>query len=273
MRNDLFCGAAGFLLALTVLHRVAPSSELLDQIGFVADQLLRNAKPASLNNDDTATAIGWPLDADGPSLCGLAHGNAGVALALMEAWRSTTTHKSQQKARPELLLAGIHRALAYERSLRDDAAKNWADLRRSDHQDSSRPAMMATWCNGAPGIALARSRMLELGADLADDLAMAIETTKHASLSLPAGHLCCGTAGVDEILFEVGVRNGNATQIEIARRRTMARLLQAEQADNGEWPHVVTQAFMRGSAGIGYGLLRMTRAGRDAQLPCVLDLS
>jgi lantibiotic modifying enzyme len=200
------------------------------------------------------TGIGWALDANKRSLCGLAHGNAGVATALFDAWRAGGGRDLRDAAL---------RAIAYERSQRVDERAAWRDLREGEEE-----AFMATWCNGAPGIALARTRMLAIEdlPELRDDLAIAVRGTKASVLH--AGHVCCGTAGVDEILFEVGRRTTDAALVEIARRRSMWRLVTAKRA--GAWPHVVTRGLMRGTAGVALGLLRMTERGRD--LACVLDL-
>jgi type 2 lantibiotic biosynthesis protein LanM len=264
--NDVFSGTAGLLLAQIAFDRLAPQKDNITAklVSAGARVLLRNAKRE-------AKGIGWPLREGGRSICGFAHGNAGIAVALVEALRFVEASGAE---RDELRNAAIG-ALAYERSLRDDQRKNWPDLRDIDaDQDAKDAPFMATWCNGAPGIALGRSRLAQhADLDLPDvqaDLALAIENTKTASRDLPMGHLCCGTTGVEEILFEVGVRNNDAAQIEIARRRMMSLRRNSASSSPTQSP-LVMENLMRGTAGVGLTLLRMSRAGRD--LACVLDLS
>jgi type 2 lantibiotic biosynthesis protein LanM len=247
--QDVLSGTAGLLFALAALDRVSGSKDAAQAIEHCGRRLVETAAARE-------AGVGWPLRSDAPPLCGMAHGNAGIAAALFEAWRLGGSRDLRDTAL---------RALAYERALRNEDAKNWPDLRA----DVPPGTFMSTWCNGAPGIALARSRILAIEdqADLREDLELAVAATKEAAL--PGGHLCCGMGGIDEILFEVGARMDDAALVELARRRTMSRITRSEH--DGRWPRVVVRGLMRGSAGIGLGLLRMSTRGD--QIPCVLDLS
>lgn len=260
--SDVFSGIAGLLLGLLALDTTTgtkrgargPSAALIDACSA---RIVANAQRQ-------AEGVGWPLREGKRALCGFSHGNAGIAVALLEAWRSGGSGDLRTAAR-----AASEAAIAYERAVRDDAAGNWPDLRDDDPRapSASPRTAITTWCNGAPGILLARSRMLaidEIGA-ARDDFELALRTTRTATSA--AVHLCCGTAGIDEILYEVGRRNGDAALTEVARRRVM----QIEIEPEGSNPRVVSHALMRGSAGLGFLLLRMTSKGRD--LASVLDLS
>lgn len=252
--SDVFSGTAGLLLALLALDRTTgtkpgargPSADLVDAC---ARTIVTRARTQT-------SGVGWLLREGQRALCGLSHGNAGIAVALLEAWRAGGSRDLRDAATE---------ALAYERAVRDDAAGNWPDLR--DNDPKSPAPIMTTWCNGAPGILLARARVLaidEIG-DARADFDLALRTSRTASSA--ALHLCCGTAGIDEILFEVGRRNDDAALTEVARRRVM----QIEIDDDGSTPRVVSRAFMRGSAGVGFLLLRMTAKGQE--LATALDLS
>jgi type 2 lantibiotic biosynthesis protein LanM len=254
--HDVFSGTAGLVLGLAALSKAAPrgAPAHADLIAHCARRIVAAAKPQ-------ASGIGWPIRPGEHALCGLAHGNAGIALALMEAWRAGGS-------REQSLRTAAEAAILYERSLRDDELGNWPDL-RPDLPDGGPP--MSAWCNGAPGILLARSRLLGVddafgGGSARDDFEVALRTTR--AVRSPAVHLCCGTAGIDEILFEVGLRNDDAALTEVARRRMMARV---EIDEMGRCPQLVGRGFMRGSAGVGFALLRMTTEGRA--LATVLDLS
>jgi len=234
--HDVFGGTAGLLLALVTLDGASPA--LIEACGR---RILRAARPQ-------AAGIGWPMTEGSRALCGLAHGNAGIAMALMEAWR---------RGGPRDFRDAAEQALVYERSVRLD--DNWPDLRERDNAPS-----MSTWCNGAPGMLLARTRLLAIDdvGNAREDVELALRTTRDAVS--PAAHLCCGMAGIDEILFEVGRRNADAALTEVARRRAFSRI-------DIDASRVVSQSLMRGSAGLGFLLLRMTEKGRD--LASVLDLS
>jgi lantibiotic modifying enzyme len=71
--------------------------------------------------------------------------------------------------------------------------------------DGSRPA--TSWCNGAPGIALARMSLMQIApetfADRQFELQQALYTTAVAPVG-PAGDLCCGLAGRLSVLRLAG---------------------------------------------------------------------
>ena len=90
---------------------------------------------------------------------------------------------------------------------------------------------------------------------------MAIESTK--ATVLRAGHLCCGMAGIDEILFEIGSRLGDQALVRMAQSRRAAVLLDPSFAAGP------VLGLMQGAAGLAYSLLRI---GEVTTLPCVLYL-
>src|SRR5262249_7884271 len=83
---------------------------------------------------------------------GFSHGAAGLALALLELHSITGRLDFRDAAR---------RAFDYEETLFDPHRGNWADLRRP----SGTSRFELAWCNGAPGIALARLRAAVLDPD------------------------------------------------------------------------------------------------------------
>jgi hypothetical protein len=57
----------------------------------------------------------------------------------------------------------VHGALAYERACYDRKRQNWPDYRAAaGAENPGRPTFAVHWCNGAPGIALARLAALQL---------------------------------------------------------------------------------------------------------------
>lgn len=251
---DVVAGAAGLILGGAALHALAPSSVTLGLVGLAASHLERQARTLE-------GGVGWGPP-DRPALCGFAHGNSGIALALGEAARLVPG-----RGWSELAVA----ATAWERQHRLDQQANWRDL-RSEGPDS---LSFAAWCHGAPGIALARARLLSLHErpEWRDDLRVALEGTRRSRLE--AGHLCCGQAGLDEVLLELGRRTHDESLAAEARARGLARVRAARREGwrvrPGIPPHVSVPGMMQGLSGIGYGLLRL--GSPAGLLPPLLSLA
>ncbi len=154
----------------------------------------------------------------------------------------------------------------FERSLYDPANGNWPVVVADE--DGERRGFMLAWCNGAPGIALARLALPDelLDAGMREDAARAVETTRRAGL-LPLDHLCCGNAGLVETLLFAGERLGEPDLVTRAHERAAAMVRRADLA--GGFRFRVSEAesscfqpgLFRGLAGIGYQLLRLARPG------------
>jgi lantibiotic modifying enzyme len=191
---DLINGAAGLIGPLTRERAVGS----LDADDHKRAELLIQAAADRLLAQQAAQG-GWRTLPSGGELTGLAHGASGIAVALVEAGISLDE--------PRYLEAAVH-GLAYEHNLFDSDAGNWPDLR-----DGAEGRFMLGWCAGAPGIALARLRLLDLlpDHDLAEqwrqDLDIAAATTASAPL-VGRDHLCCGNLGRAAILSVLGARLG-----------------------------------------------------------------
>lgn len=251
---DVVAGAAGLVLGAAALARLAPGGAPRELVGLAAAHLARAAREL-----EGGVAWGPP---ERPALCGFAHGNSGIALALQQA-------EGLWPGRGFGELAGA--ATDWERRHRVDEEGNWRDLR----PEAEGSAGFAAWCHGAAGIAVARARLLELRdlPEWRDDLRLAIEGTRRSALA--AGHLCCGQAGLDEALLEVGRRTGDADLAAEARTRGLARLRAARRAGwlarPGLPAHVSAPGMMQGLSGIGYGLLRL--GSPAGLLPSLLSLA
>jgi lantibiotic modifying enzyme len=155
------------------------------------------------------------------------------------------------------------RAFAYEASVFDEAARNWPDFRAGAPPGSC----YTSWCNGAPGIALARLRALEVAPSHADasrwrdDLRAGAETTR----AFPVGglpHLCCGVLGRAAILKAVGRGMGEPAWAAAADAMTDRILAHADRGDRFVWglgdvraQGVEAPGLLHGLAGIGLHLL------------------
>jgi type 2 lantibiotic biosynthesis protein LanM len=257
---DIMGGSAGCIRALLGLHRLAPADRLLDLAILCGDRLVASAEPAG-------EGVGWrTLISPGRCLTGFSHGAAGFSWALLELFAAT---------REERFRATALQALAYERGFFDAEESNWPDLREpeSPSPEPERPRFMAAWCHGAPGIGLARLRLLRLLDDpeIRDEAGAALRTTLRRGFGSNQS-LCHGDLGNLEVIAEASRRlpDGDRWRDELDRRSAAILEHIEENGCSCGVPHgVETPGLFVGLAGIGYGLLRL--ADPDL-LPCPLLL-
>ncbi|MGP0070081.1 MAG: lanthionine synthetase LanC family protein [Isosphaeraceae bacterium] len=259
---DVLGGNAGAIPALLDLARTAGLDACLDRAVALGEALCRSATfRDGLSSWDPEAATG-PGRAEAP-LTGLSHGAAGIGLALFELHAATGRRDFLEAARG---------AFAYEDSLFDPDRKNWPDLRRRGRSSDigQAPARFATaWCQGAPGIALTRLRAIELdpaGQEMYRAMARAaldstlVEIDKKLENSGSDATLCHGLAGLMEVVLVAGRRLDDPAYLD--RAREVGRALIDRHAADGNWPCGVPSggpnpSMMLGTAGIGYGFLRL----------------
>lgn len=248
--GDLLSGVAGLVAPVARRHRAESDQATARLLAAAADRLV------STQLDEG----GWPSPIASRPLTGLAHGAAGMGLALLEA--GTALGRSDY-------VAAAARAFAYEhRHLAADAG-NWPDFRTHALGPDGEPGFMVAWCHGAAGIGLARARALDLAPDHPDaavwrhELEVAMATVAACPLG-PTDHLCCGNLGRAAILRGVGRWAGRSAWVAAAddlTRRVLDRagtgggvrfaLPVDESASTGS----VTPGLMTGVAGIGAHLV------------------
>lgn len=139
---DLTSGLAGLLLAQVRMSRCGTSTvHAVDRLHNLAT--------------NTPVGVCWPESnaPEGRPLCGLAHGNSGIALALAEA---AAAHPPCATKAAALAV----QALRWESAWFSPIQGGWPDLRTDP------PAYPALWCHGAAGMAAVRLRLLQLPASL-----------------------------------------------------------------------------------------------------------
>ena len=257
---DLIAGTAGCLGALLSFHDQLPSKMTLDVAVQCGQRLIASAQPQE-------HGVGWVIPRQSTPLAGFAHGAGGIAWALLRLAAVT-----QDERLRTIALAGI----AYERSLFSQEAGNWHDLRvrtasRSPSNGNGNHFMTA-WCNGAPGIGLARLCTLELLDDTATrrEIDVALETTLR--LGFGQNHcLCHGDLGSVELLLHSDKRFDDPRLCSAVD--SVACTIVDSIAENkvlcGTPMSVATPGLMIGLAGIGYGLLRLAQPQR---VPSILTL-
>lgn len=246
---DVINGAAGLILALLAIESVRPTIGALDVAVDCGWHLVRNASPQG-------AGVGWKQAGDAVALTGFGHGASGIAWSLLRLHDVTRQPEFHEVAK---------QALAYETSLIDERAGGWPDLRGMNLEsagvlDASPPASLAAWCSGAGGIGLARCRMARWlpRADALKEIELAV----HLTMASGFGHnhsLCHGDLGNRELLLEARAalrRPSDSALVDRVTRRILSDIADGG-CKTGIQGGVASHDLMRGTAGIGYGLLRV----------------
>ncbi len=252
---DVIGGNAGAISVLLAMGR-DPGLERCRALAIALGEELCGVDPSSSG----VSGRGWDhppgLELDEFTPSGLSHGASGLALALLELYAATGRIEFRDAAR---------RSFAYEDTLFEPAKGNWADLRRPSGINN----FDRFWCNGAPGIALARLRAATLDPERKEGnitkARVAIATTLQAideTLSTPRADtsLCHGLSGLGGIILIAGELLDEPPLR--ARSLALAQTLIDRYSSSGDWPSGVPSggpnpSLMLGLAGIGYWLLRL----------------
>ena len=241
---DLTHGSAGAVLALLALARATDDDEPMTAARRCADHLVRAG---------TRT----PADPLG-RLTGCAHGAAGMAHALSR-MAEATGDRRYEGAAGELI--------AYEDGTFDHAVGSWPDLRR----DAPAGSFMFGWCNGAPGIGLARLSATALLPRATEDVAIAARATVTAGRGR-RDNLCCGNLGRAAFLAAAGEHRHDHSLSAAAASLIREVVEDADRTGafalvNDPRAQADHLGFFQGAAGIGFQLLRFAFPG---QLPSPL---
>ncbi|HJQ33735.1 MAG TPA: type 2 lanthipeptide synthetase LanM family protein [Pyrinomonadaceae bacterium] len=259
--NDIISGAAGCLASLLCLHACAPSRGTLVAALQCGTRLLERAQPME-------QGLAWFIRVDvARPPTGFSHGASGVAWALLELSALTGEERFRRAALE---------AVAYERSQFSAETGNWLDP--GDPDSAARPGgenaqrLTLAWCYGAPGIGLARARMLRHADDevLREDLEAALKVTLGGGFGRNHS-LCHGDLGNLELLLQAGDALSDAA-LRLRAESIAAGVLKSIERDGwlcGTPLTVQSPGLMNGLAGIGYGLLRLAAPER---VPAVLML-
>jgi lantibiotic modifying enzyme len=216
------------------------------------------------------TRAGWSWRSPGlrnqRDLTGFSHGAAGVAVALIEAFRLTGE---------EAFVTGARNAMRYEDRWLDARQGNWPDFRENPEGRRAR-TFVTLWCHGAPGIALSRLYAYEQLSEprWLGDATIALGTTERVTRQLAGGDgvdfsLCHGLAGNAEPFAEASRILGSDAAADVPRL-VAGHGLERYARTGLAWPcgtHTEeTPNLMLGLAGIGYFYLRLAAP----QVPSVL---
>ena len=141
MQYDLISGNAGAIQVLLELYKITSDDQYLNLIHQATEVLYHSVTKME-------TGVGWICDSNLPAMAGIAHGNAGIAMALLNSWMVLKEEKYLQLAL---------KALEYEDYLYNEKINNWRDMRAGDVTDDT--VNTVAWCHGAAGILLSRIQM------------------------------------------------------------------------------------------------------------------
>lgn len=259
---DIIFGVAGAIPGLLSLYQETEDRSVLDKAIICGNHLL------SQQTDTYPRAWITLGEARNKPMTGFSHGASGIALSLLRLY-TVTSNMSYLEAAKE--------GIEYESSVFDKSLKKWPDLRLSE-QANKLDAMYA-WCNGSPGIGLARLASLSIieTQETYADIEIALDMTQKYELfngSSGVDYLCCGVLGRTELFVLASQKLDNQDWLISARKN--AALVVARAKENKEYsllPHlpdsILSPSFFKGGAGLGYQFLRLAN---PTSLPSVLVL-
>ncbi len=222
---------------LLVDDEITDIGDVLGGIAAVCLQLPKLPKEIAL---PLANALAAPLCNCKPTLTGVAHGAAGIALAMGAVQSVTGGNAFDEK---------IISLLEWENEYFDTAAGNWRDLRSTE-----KVRYMNGWCSGAPGIGMARKQLSQYCESskirniCSQDIARAvacINTRKPAKRD----SLCCGSSSQLMAASALGIAaNEIYSSVEEKVLNGEAQLFHPLDTCD------MNSGLMQGFAGIGYAL-------------------
>jgi type 2 lantibiotic biosynthesis protein LanM len=241
-RFDVLSGAAGSLLALLRLARAGDASAL-ERAVACGDHLL-----AHRHVHEGLRC--WRTFEERP-ISGFAHGNAGIAFALLRL-HAAAGHERFRDAALE--------AIAFENTTYSPDDGNWRDLRWEQ------PSFAAGWCHGGPGIALSRLEAIPHDATLARDAACGASLARE-HVREGTDHLCCGNFGRVLLLHDIGRRTGRPELVREAESLAAGRVARARQRGGYRFMreyagYVSFPGLFQGTSGVSWALLRLAEGDR-----------
>ena len=238
---DVISGSAGLILILSRINDAYDNPEISKCIESLGQNLLDNSCKdhggPSWNNGGSTVA-----------LAGFSHGMAGIALALLHAYKCTGRSDFKDTAVA---------AIKCEDGLRSEEWKNWADLRQSPriNFDKQNQFRMLAWCHGLPGIMLGRAASLQI-----EDSPIIREGYEFArnnfnfSRKTDRNHLCCGSSGIAEIARTVGILM-NDQEMKDYSRMEISHFINAMNSREFENNGCIGMGMMQGITGPAWAAL------------------
>ena len=259
---DIVFGVAGAIPGLLSLYQETKDKSVLDTAIVCGNHLL------SMQAGTYPKAWKTLAEARNKPMTGFSHGASGIALSLLRLYAATSN---------PVYLEAAKEGFEYESTAFDKSLKRWHDFRLS--QEANQLDIMYAWCNGTPGIGLARLSSLPTiqTEEIYTDIEIALDMTQKYELfngSRDVDYLCCGSLGRTELFILASEKLDNRDWLTFATQNTALTVARAKE--NEEYsllPHlpnsVLSPSFFKGSAGLGYQFLRLAN---PQLLPSVLTL-
>ena len=253
---DFLSGNAGLACVCVEIYKKLGINKSLEISQKCIEHIINNS--ISING-----GIGWSIGEKISSpLAGIAHGNAGILLAISKVYNVTKNSK---------YIEFIDKALLYENSLYDKVDNNWKDLRNESKQDLANPVF---WCNGAAGIGMARVITWDNYKNeiVKNDYNNALKKVLDCGFMDISYSLCHGDFGNLELLLLLNERKSDENISKIIDRVAKSIILNVRE-NSYNWKSGIpgreeTLSFMVGISGIGYQLLRIY----NRNIPSILTL-
>lgn len=242
---DIIGGAAGIIVLTINLYNETQDESAL----YIADKYSKYLYSRLVE------------EKEGECLSGFSHGYSGFALALLMAGTVLGNEK--------------YYTLAIELISREDLLyrediKNWIDLRNNNKE------ALNYWCHGAPGILLARVKMMKYMRKediklVKSKVTEALEQFIQNGFDRSSNHsLCHGIMGNIDILKTISETINDIELIETCKSlfKDFLEYIEYDGFKYGLYGTLGMVSFMTGISGIGYGILRQL----NPKLPSVLAI-
>ena len=245
---DVMHGVAGLIPLAAACGRATDNRSAHDTIRRAADHLLQQAVPQG----DTLSWPSYPRSTATAPLTGFSHGASGIGWALCLA-ALETGHEPYAEVGAA--------AFRYETSQWHGEDFGWLDHRSSSWEWRTGLPTANYWCNGAPGIGLARLSLLEAGMQfpsLEEDARKALLSVLRHLDQIVDGSLCHGWSSIVEFFWRYGsVLNEPAGYLEALSASTQLWTLLSRNEKGQLRSAPGTLGLMNGLAGIGLQHLRL----------------
>jgi class II lanthipeptide synthase len=245
---DVISGIAGAIpVLLTVYRKYSDESDLNMAVEY-GERLVDNAT----RSDEGLSWFGMAgVSSQTLTQIGFAHGDAGIAWALLELSAVTGEKRFLIAAEAAFQYQQLWLKLFRQR-LEERESLNLAAIRH-----------LLAWCNGAVGICFSRMRAYELtGRQIyKDECEEALSTVLRYDMTNQNYSLCHGIAGTADLFIYASQILGDVGYKDVANQKGREGIEQIEKKGL-PWPcgsslHGETLNLMSGLAGIGYFYLRL----------------
>ncbi len=250
---DFFSGLSGFLYYSCKLYSQMPRIPLRTKIECVSNALMHMRNTTNSENKGL-----WTTSNEYQPLTGLAHGQSGIAMALIAAWKVLNN--------TDMLIAAKN-GLMYEMKCYSRQSNNWYDFRKfnvrirdAGPSIAYNPRFMHGYCSGSPGIGMSRIICAKILQTHEFDTAID-NVIRYCQTNSLIGNdtLCCGTAGWIDFLVE-------ASQYKKlpSLHHDAIQICESIQPDQSGQPFMLSSfssnseiSLFKGISGIAYQMMRL----------------